>query len=115
MFSNLLTFLSAIDELASVQSLCGDHQLLLHSVFVRVTELNDSQWGTTARIVDDVLDDASNVTVTFGKIHGAKFGRPFAMFAVRFENASSSFALCANTTSHISFYFCVFAFLLNLK
>lgn len=49
--------LSAVHELAGVHALGGDKQLLAELEFVRVTEVHDRQRSTTARIVDDVLQE----------------------------------------------------------
>jgi hypothetical protein len=94
------TFLAAVYELASVESFGCNHQLLLYAVFVWIPELDDGKWGASTRIMDDILDNASNIAMAFGEVHWTKLGWAFAVFAVRFENPSTSFTLCANTATH---------------
>lgn len=38
-----------------------------------------------ARVVNDVLDNSPNVTVTFREVEGAEKGRVFVQVSVRFE------------------------------
>ena len=50
-------FLATVHELSGVHTFSGHEQLLLGLVPVWVTEVDDSQWCTTAGVVDDVTDD----------------------------------------------------------
>ena len=58
-------FLSAVDELSGVHSLDRDHQLLPDLVLVGVSEVDPGERGTTAGVVDDVLNDTLYVSVAF--------------------------------------------------
>lgn len=49
------SFLAAVDELASVQTLGGDEQLLTCLELVRVTEVDHRERCTTTGVMDDVL------------------------------------------------------------
>jgi len=99
--SNLKSgFLSTVDELASVHSFDSQEVFFSCLVTVRVTEVNYSQWSTSAGIVDDFLDDTLDVAMSFGEIFGAEFGGSFAMFSVSLEDSSCSFTLGTNNTTH---------------
>lgn len=50
-----ITFLSTVQELASVHALGGDKEFLSGFEFVRISEVYDGQGCATTRVVDDVL------------------------------------------------------------
>jgi len=62
--------LAAIDELTGIHAFSGNKQFFAFLVSVRITEVNNCKWSTTARIVDDIFDDTAQVAVSFGKIDG---------------------------------------------
>ena len=82
---DLLTFLSAVDILAGVEALGGDHQLLLDAIFVAVAEGDNGERCTSARIVNDLLDDTLDVAVSLGVVHGAQLGGALAVERMRLE------------------------------
>ena len=43
-------------------------------VFVWITESNPSERSTTARVVDDVLHDTSDVSMTLSVVEGPELG-----------------------------------------
>jgi len=53
---------SSVDVLSSVHSFNGDKILSSLLVSVRISEDNLSKWGSSAGIVNDVLDDSLNVS-----------------------------------------------------
>ena len=53
-----LTFLTGIDEHASVHALDGDEVFSSELVLVNVAELNLSERGSTSGIVDNILDNS---------------------------------------------------------
>lgn len=55
------TFLANVNELASVHALSGNEGLLVGLVFVRVAEDDAGKGRTTARVVNDLLDEAAQV------------------------------------------------------
>merc|ERR1719336_3518368 len=68
--SNLeISLLASVDELASVHALRGNEGLRLQLVTVWVTECDLGKGSTTARVVDDVLDDTLNVAMTLSIIY----------------------------------------------
>ena len=60
---------SGIDELASVHALVSDKGFSAVFVAVGIAEDDFGEGGSTAGIVDDFLDDASEVAVSLGVLH----------------------------------------------
>lgn len=56
--------LASVDELTSVHSLVRDEGLGVELESVWISELNFAKGRTTSRIVDDLLHDAADVTMT---------------------------------------------------
>lgn len=54
-YRRIFTFFATVDELSCVHSLDGNEVLLPCLEPVGITEVNNSQGGSTTRIVDDVL------------------------------------------------------------
>lgn len=66
------TFLSAVDELASVRAFRGSPLNVPLLVAVRVVELDFGDRGTTPRVVDQILHDAADETIALSKVQGAQ-------------------------------------------
>jgi hypothetical protein len=62
-------------------------------VTVGVLKLNLGHGGTTTGIVQNLLDNATNVAVFFGIIEGTKLDGTLARTGVRRKDASLSFTL----------------------
>jgi len=92
--------LAAVHELSRVQALDGDERLLALLESVGISELDDGQGRATAGVVDDILDDTLDVSVTLGVVGGAKAGGAFTMFVVRGENGPRSLTLRTNHSPH---------------
>ena len=88
-----LGLLSAVDELAGVHALGGHEQLLPDLVTIRITEMDNSQRGTTTGVMDNIFDDSLDVAVTFGVIYGPEFGGSLAALGVRCEDGASTLTL----------------------
>jgi hypothetical protein len=69
---------------------------------VWIAEFYNGQGCATAGVVDDVLDDSLDVTVTFGIITGAKPGCPFAVFVVRGKDGTRPLTLRSDNSTHCS-------------
>jgi len=69
-----LGFAAAIDELARVHALDSDKVLSVVSVAILILELDLSEGSTTARIVQNVLHNALDVTLAFSKVECAEAG-----------------------------------------
>ena len=59
----IFTLLSSVDILSSVKSLYSNEVLRSLSESVGISEHNSSEGCSTTRIVDDLLDDTSDVSI----------------------------------------------------
>ena len=87
--------LSSVDELTSVHALICDECLDPVLELVRISERHLDEWCAAARIVDDVLHHASNVTMLLGEIELSELSRGFV------ESGVGSYSNC-QWVSHIS-------------
>ena len=92
--------LAAVDELAGVETLGGDEELVLLLVAERVAEGDLSERRATARIVDDVSDDTLQVAVALSEIQAPEAGRALAVVRVGLEDRACSLTLRTDHTSH---------------
>jgi len=93
-------FLAGIDEHASVHALDGDEKLSSELVLVNVSELNLSERGSTAGIVDNILDDSLDVALSLSEIEGSEFGRGHSLVGVGCEDSAASVSLSSDASSH---------------
>lgn len=94
--------LSGVDELASVHALVGDEGLGVELEAVWVAENDLGERSTTSWVVDDVLHDTTDVTVTLSIIEVTKCGWGDAETLVGGKDRSATFTLVANNTTHLS-------------
>lgn len=66
--------LSSVDELASVHALVGDESLGADLELVGVAELDLGERSTTAGVVDDLLDNTADVSVSLSEVESAELG-----------------------------------------
>ncbi len=98
-----LRLLAAVNELTSVHALSSNEKLLLQPMLVGVAKLNDSKGSTTARIVNDLLDYAFDVSVTLCEVKRAQLRGSLSVLGVRLENrATTPTTSTNNTTLHTS-------------
>jgi len=97
--------LAAVHELARVHALHGDERLLTLLELVRISKLYDGERRSASGVVDDVLDDALDVSMTLGVVDGAKAGGALAMFVVRREDGTRSLTLRSNHSTHFLTFF----------
>lgn len=77
--------LAAIHKGTSVQTLGRDECFLAKFVPVRVTEDDTSKRRASTRVMNDILDDATNVTISFRKVQRSQAGRVLIEMGVGFE------------------------------
>lgn len=94
---------AAVDKGASVEAFGRDEGLFLEFVAVGVTENDSGEGSTTARVVDDLLHDSTNVAITFSKVERTKASGSLVKTSVRFEDGVRS-PLCPNDPTHCLFY-----------
>ena len=93
------SLLTGVDELTSVKTLVGNEGLLTLLVLVRVTEDDLGEGSTTTGVVDDLLDDTTDVTVTLSVIEVSKLGSSLSQTGMRGEDRASTLSLIANNTT----------------
>lgn len=81
--------LSAVDERSGGKTFGGDEGLGSLLVSVRVSEENGSQGSTSTGVVDDVLDDTSDVTVSLGEVEGPQSSRVLPVVGVGLEDTTA--------------------------
>jgi hypothetical protein len=101
-----LSLLTAVHVLSGVHALGSDEQLLVSAVVVSVAELNLAERSTTTGVVDDVVHDALDVSVTLGKVDGAKLGGSLAVVGVSSEDGATTLTLCADDATHFPVCVC---------
>jgi hypothetical protein len=80
------SLLSAVDELSSVHSLGGNHELGITLETVGIQELDLGHGSSTTRVMKDLLDDTTDVTTTLGVVDGTKLHGSLAGANVGFED-----------------------------
>jgi len=93
------SFLATVDESAGVKALGSDEGLLPELVTIRVTEDHTSERSTTARVVDNFLDNTANVAVPFGEVKWTQPRGSFVQVGVRFEDSMRT-PLCPDNPTH---------------
>ena len=93
------SLLTGVDELTSVKTLVGNEGLLTLLVLVRVTEDDLGEGSTTTGVVDDLLDDTTDVTVTLSVIEVSKLSSSLSQTGMRGEDRTSTLSLIANNTT----------------
>lgn len=96
------SFISGIDELASVHSFSGDEVSSLESVFVRVSEDDLGEGSTTAGVVEDFSDDTLDVTILFCVIKNSEGSRGNSVVLVCLEDTVLlTSSLTSNDFTHL--------------
>ena len=88
-----ISFGSSIDELAGVHALNGDEVLSSSLVSERVSEADDGKRSASSRLVNDLLDDASEVSLSLGVVEDSELSGSDSMRGVGLENGRSTLSL----------------------
>merc|ERR550537_1174129 len=91
---------AAVDELARVDALDGDEELLRQLVAVRIAEDDTRERRATARIVDDLLHEALDEAIALRVVEAAELDGALAVLRLRLENAATTLTLTANEATH---------------
>jgi len=91
--------LASVDERASVEALSGDESLRTELVAVRVTEDDAGEGGTTTSVVNDLLNDATDVAVALSKVEDTETRRRLVVVGVRTEDGVRA-TLSPNNPTH---------------
>ena len=95
-----LSGLTAVDELTSVHTLSSDEVSLNQLVSVWIAEDNTGDWSTSTWVVEDILDNSLDVTVSLGVIEGSQLGRSLSVSCHSLEDVRTTLTLCSNDSSH---------------
>jgi hypothetical protein len=93
------SLLTSVDELTSVDALVSNEGLLTLLVLVGVTENDLGKGSTTARVVDDLLDNTTNVTVSLSVVERTELGGALSQAGVSLEDGTGTLSLVANNSS----------------
>jgi len=85
--------LATVDELASIHTLSGDHELGVALESVRVQELDLGHRGATPGVVEDLLDHAAHVATALGVVDRAKLDGALAGPVVGLEDGGLTLSL----------------------
>jgi len=92
--------LAAVHELTGVHALHRDERLLALLESVRIPEFDNGQRSSSAGVVNDVLHNALDVSVTFGIVGRPQSSGAFAVLVVRGEDGPRSLPLRTNDATH---------------
>jgi len=93
-------FSTCIDELTGVHALDSDEILSVLLVFVLVSENDFGKRCATARVVNDVLNDALDVSLAFSEVKSSESGWSHSLGGVRLEDRAATTSLCSDYSSH---------------
>jgi len=91
--------LTAVHELAGVHALGRDHELHVALEAVGVEELDLGHGGASSGVVEDLLDDAADVTAPLGVVDGSELHGSLAGAHVRLEDGGLTLTLGLLTSS----------------
>jgi len=95
------SLLATVHELSGVHAFGGDEEFLPQLELIRISEDDDSKWSTSARIMDDLLHDSFDVTITFSVIQRSQLCWPLSKLLVSSEDTSRTFTLSSDHSSHV--------------
>jgi len=95
-----LSGLTAVDELTSVHTLGSDEVGLNQLVSVWVTEDNTGNWSTSTWVVEDILDNTLDITVSLGVVESSQLGSSLSVSSHSLEDVRTTLTLCSNDSSH---------------
>jgi len=81
-----ITFKSAVKKLSGIEPFAGDKVFLSASVFIRVSKLNESKWGTSSGVMDDLFNNSSDISFPLGIVEVSELSRGQPVHFVRFKN-----------------------------
>ncbi|VEU36287.1 unnamed protein product [Pseudo-nitzschia multistriata] len=86
--------LTAVDELSGVHTLGTEEQFIVALVSVSVQELNTADGSTSARVMHDLLNHTSDVTLLFGVVQRSELHSTLSGACVRLEDGGLTLSLC---------------------
>jgi len=86
--------LSAVDELSGVHTLSSNHELSVALEAVSIQELNLGDSGTPSGVMEDFLDNTTDVSATLGVVDGSKLDGTLTRARVGLEDGGLTLSLC---------------------
>lgn len=94
------SLLTGVDELSSVDTLVSDEGLNSLLVLVGVSEDDLGEGSTTTGVMDDLLDNTSDVSVSLGVVEISELSSALSEPGVGGEDRTSTLSLVSNDTTH---------------
>lgn len=90
--------LSAVHKLSRVHAFGADKNLIVALVVVGIAELDLGNGGTSTRVMEDFLDDTTDVSMLLGVVERTELDRTLASAAVALEDGrlTATLGLCRN-------------------
>jgi len=63
------SLVTTVDGLTGSCTFCSDEGRCDFAVFIRILESDLQKWSTTTRVMNDILDNALDETMSFSKVH----------------------------------------------
>jgi len=93
-------FGAAVDELAGVHALNSDEKLSVLLEFVLVSEDDLGEGGASAWVMNDVLNNALDVSLALGEVEGSECRGRDSLVSFRLEDCAATSSLGSNNSSH---------------
>jgi len=93
--------LSAVDGLSSGGTFSCDKEFCGLAELVRILKLDLDEWSTSAGVVDDVLYNTLDETVSFGVVDCSVLCGALSGSLNCLENTSGTFTACSDDASHV--------------
>jgi len=93
--------LSGVDELAGVHAFVGNEGLGALLELVGRVENNTGERGATTGVVDDLLHNTTDVSMSLRVIEAAELGRSLSETGVGSEDAAATFTLVSDNATHL--------------
>mmetsp|Transcript_25594 Transcript_25594/g.39294 ORF Transcript_25594/g.39294 Transcript_25594/m.39294 type:complete len:216 (+) Transcript_25594:242-889(+) len=94
--------LSAVHKLTGVHSFRAQHEFVVALVAVGIQKLDLCNWCATTRIVNDILHNSANITMSFRIVKRSKLHRTLASSGMSLEDQTLTLSLCLDVFTHIS-------------
>lgn len=96
-----LTFFSTVNKLSCVHAFRSNKDLFPKFVPVWIPKADNGQRSTTSWVMDDLLNDSLQITITFRVVQRSELGRSFSVFSMGLEDTPSALTLASNNSTHI--------------
>ena len=95
-----VAFFASVHKHAGVHTFDGDEILSAVLVFILVSEDNLSEGCASSRVVNDVLDNSLDVSLSLNEVECSEFGGGHSLVSVSFKDTAASVSLGPDASSH---------------